>query len=519
MKAHLLYEAQDFDFAAGPPPGHEALVQDLELTTLLTAMSSGDEFLAEVSRKVLLASLDDPLAIRYRQEILADCLAQPGVIREMYAVAVGALQDKRGLWWGGYGGTYQSPSSNLSGAVSHLEGYVARLRQLRKIADDHARKFHSDGLSRLFATVQRALDDEYFEEISYHLKQLRFRGGVLISAELDRDNSGINFVLRAPGDTGRPWWKERLGIGPRSSYSFTIPPRDEAGGQILADLEGRGVNLVANAAAQSADHIGSYFTMLRAELGFYVSCLNLADQLAAIGVPTTVPEPAKPASLAFSCTDLRDTCLALQSGSPVVGNDVHADGKALIIITGANSGGKSTFLRSVGLAQLMMQCGLFVTAKSYQANAVHGIFTHFIREEDPGMTSGRLDDELKRMSAIAGHIGPHCLLLFNESFAGTNEREGSEIGHQVVRALLDTQIKVFFVTHRFDFAERFRRQRGSSTLFLRAERRPDGSRNYKLAVKDPLPTSFGEDLYYRLGRWLDEEEAAPPGRRDGSGQP
>ncbi len=510
MKAHLLYEARDFDFGAGLPPGHDALIQDLELTTLLRAMASGDEFLAEVSRKVLLTSLYDPQAIRYRQQVLADCLAQPEVIREMYAVAVGALQDKRELWWGGYGGSYQSPSSNLSGAVAHLGGYVARLRQLRKIADDHAGRFRSGGLSTLFATLQHELDDGYFEEISYHLKQLRFRAGVLVSAELDRDNSGISFVLRAPVDARRPWWKERLGIGPHSSYSFSIPPRDEAGSQILADLTGRGINLVANAAAQSADHIGSYFTMLRAELGFYVSCLNLADRLAAKGTPITVPEPAQPSSLTFSCTDLRDTSLELQSGGLVVGNDVHADGKSLVIITGANSGGKSTFLRSVGLAQLMMQCGLFVTAQSYQANAAHGIFTHFIREEDPGMTSGRLDDELRRMSAIVGQIRPHCLMLFNESFAGTNEREGSEIGHQVVRALLDAQVKVFFVTHRFDFAERFRRQRAPSTLFLRAERQPDGRRSYKLTVKDPLPTSFGEDLYYRLGGWLDEDRAVAP---------
>jgi DNA mismatch repair ATPase MutS len=508
MKVHLLYEAQDFDFEAALPPGHEALIDDLELAIPLGAMASGDKFLAEVSRKVLLTSLHDPQAIRYRQQVLADCLAQPGIIREMYAVAVGALQDKRELWWGGYGGNYQGPSSNLSGAVGHLEGYVARLRQLRKIADDHAGKLRSDGLRTLFTTLQHELDEEYFEEISYHLKQLRFRAGVLISAELDRDNSGINFVLRAPVDARRPWWKERLGIGTRSSYSFTLPPRDEAGAKILEDLTGRGINLVANAAAQSADHIGSYFTMLRAELAFYVSCLNLADRLAAKGVPTTVPEPAQPSTLAFSCTDLRDTCLELQTGSPVVGNDVAADGKSLVIITGANSGGKSTFLRSVGLAQLMMQCGLFVTAQAYQANVARGIFTHFIRQEDPGMVSGRLDDELRRISAIADQIGPHCLVLFNESFAGTNEREGSEIGHQVVRALLDAQVKVFFVTHRFDFAERFRRQHARSTLFLRAERQPDGSRNYKLAVKDPLPTSFGEDLYYRLGGWLDEDQAA-----------
>jgi DNA mismatch repair ATPase MutS len=251
--------------------------------------------------------------------------------------------------------------------------------------------------------------------------------------------------------------------------------------------------------------------MLRAELGVYVSCLNLAERLAAKGVPTSFPEPEPLAPVVFSGTDLRDASLELQSQGAVVGNDVQADGRPLVIITGANSGGKSTFLRSVGLAQLMMQCGLFVTARSYRANVTRGIFTHFIREEDASMTSGRLDEELQRMSVIADQIGPHCLMLFNESFAGTNEREGSEIGRQVVRALLDADIQVFFVTHRFDFAESFYRQHAGSTLFLRAERQPDGRRNYKLAVKDPLPTSFGEDLYYRLGAWLDEP-AFRPGR-------
>jgi len=91
--------------------------------------------------------------------------------------------------------------------------------------------------------------------------------------------------------------------------------------------------------AQSADHIGSYFTMLRAELAFYVGCLNLAGRLAAKRVPVAVPDPAPPSPPVFSCTDLRDACLELQSQGPVVGNDVQADGKSLVIITGANSGG------------------------------------------------------------------------------------------------------------------------------------------------------------------------------------
>ena len=495
MKAHLLYQDRDFDVAAELPPDHEDLIQDLELDTLLAAMALGDRFLFDISKKVLLASLVDPEDIRYRQRVLADCIAEPDVIREMYGIAVAALQDKRGMW----GFSYLQSHSILSGAVTQLEALTVRLRELRRVADDHAGKFRSEGLTTLFATLQRELDDDYFQTLDHHLKQLRFPGGEVISAQLGRDNGGIDFVLRSGG--AKRGWKERVGIAPRSSYSFTIPPQDHGGAQTLSDITGRGINEVANAAAQSADHVTSYFTMLRVELGFYVSCLNLRDQLLARGQPVTFPDPCPFRPLRMSCEDLRDSCLALRTDG-VVGNDVDADGKSLVIITGANSGGKSTFLRSAGLAQLMMQSGMFVAAGSFRASVSAGVFTHFIREEDPSMVSGRLDEELSRLSGIADHITPDALILFNESFAATNEREGSEIGRQVVRALLEAGVRVFFVTHQFDFADGFYRRQAGSALFLRAPRQPDGRRDFRLIVAEPLPTSFGKDIYDRIGGWM-----------------
>jgi DNA mismatch repair ATPase MutS len=509
MKAHLLSADQDFDFGAELPANSDDLSQDLELNILLEAMAAGDKFLFDVSARVLLASLADIETIRYRQDVLADCLAQPEVIRAMYDVAVGALTDKRGVW--GFLSS-QNPTSILSGAVNQLEVLIVRLRQLRQLADDHAGSFSSRGFTTLLRTLQTELDDEYFDVLSGHLKQLRFKGGELLSAQLHKDNSGINYVLRS--GSGRRSWKERVGLEPRSAYSFTIPPRDEAGAQAVQDMANRGVNLVANAAAQSADHVSSFFAMLRAELGFYVGCLNLRDRLASRSLPVTFPEPAPWAGAEFACTDLRDASLALRTGR-VVGNDVTADGKSLVIITGANSGGKSTFLRSVGLAQLMLQCGLFVTAGRLRASVGQQVFSHFIREEDPDMVSGRLDEELKRMSAIADQLSPRSLMLFNESFAATNEREGSEIGRQVVCALLEADIRVFFVTHQFDFADSFHRQQPETTLFLRAPRQPDGRRTFKLEQAEPLPTSYGQDIYYRIGGWLGEDEAVAASAQTG----
>ena len=183
----------------------------------------------------------------------------------------------------------------------------------------------------------------------------------------------------------------------------------------------------------------------------------------------------------------------------MIGNDANADDKSLVMITGANSGGKSTLLRSIGLAQLMMQCGMFVGARAFRANLGEGLFTHFIREEDATMTSGKLDEELARMNGIADRIAPRSIVLFNESFAATNEREGSEIGRQIVSALLEAGVKVLFVTHQFTLADAFYAQKSDTALFLRAERAVDGRPSFKLVEGEPLPTSFGEDIYQRIG--------------------
>jgi DNA mismatch repair ATPase MutS len=99
-----------------------------------------------------------------------------------------------------------------------------------------------------------------------------------------------------------------------------------------------------------------------------------------------------------------------------VGNDLNADSKQFVIITGANQGGKSTFLRSVGLSQLMMQCGMFVPAESFCSNVCYGLFTHYKQEKDATMKSGKFDEELSRMSDIVDNVTPNSILLFDESF-------------------------------------------------------------------------------------------------------
>ncbi len=502
MKAHLMHRDRDFDPERPLPANEAALTQDLELNTVLRAMAGGDEFLYNVAKRALLLGLqEDQATILYRQAVFKDCLKNRAVAEKIYTIAVEAIEAKRKQWLGIFG---SYPSGILSGAVHLLEMLTVKLAELKHVGEQHAHEFQSEGFTTFFSVLKAELADDYFATVKEHLRELRFDQGVLISAQLGKGNMATNYVLRDSRGK-KPGWIRRL-LTRRSAFTFRIPPRDEAGARALSELQDRGINLVANSVAQSADHVVSFFQALRTELGFYLGGLNLHSQLVAKGVPFCFPEPAPVGSRQQAFTGLRDAGLALCIEGTVVGNDLEADGKNIVMVTGANQGGKSTFLRSIGVAQHMMQCGLFVTAESFRAEMCCQVFTHYKREEDKTMTSGKFDEELSRMSGIVDLVRPGALVLFNESFAATNEREGSEIARQIVRALLENRVKVVYVTHLYQFAHKLWEERTDDALFLSAERQADGRRSFKLRPSRPSETSYGADLYHQIF-----QDAAEPG--------
>ena len=489
-----MYPDRDFDSERPLPWNAADLTQDLELERLFAAMSGGDKFLYEVARRAVFSSVSDVATIRYRQAILADCLAQPDALHQMYAIAVEAEEGKRGYYWLTSG---RYPSSTLMNAVGLLEFCLGILRKLRKTTDAHAEVFQSNGLRTLCATLRQELSDDYFEVVEAHLKRLKFKNGALVSARLGAGNKGVDYVLRQPNNPDRNWFERLFEVRPET-YSYQLHPRDEAGARALSALRDRGLNRVANAAAQAADHILSFLKLLRAELGFYVACLNVHGALAEKGEPLCFPDVENGDVRRHRFIGLYDVSLALAIPDRVVGNDADADGSEAVLVTGANRGGKSVFLRSIGLAQLMMQSGMFVGAQAFAANVCTGLYTHYKREEDASMKHGKFAEEISRMSEIAAHLQPDSLMLFNESFAATNDREGSEIARQIVAALLERRIKIFYVTHLYQFARSLWEAKSYDATFLRAERQPDGSRTYKLALGEPLETSYGEDLYNEI---------------------
>ena len=169
------------------PWNEEALRQDLGLDILFNAMALGDQFLLDVAKVAMLQSLTDIETIRYRQHAYMDCYKNAQIVREMYQIAIDAIEGERKNYWSFFA---RYPSGVLHRAVEVLQMFVGMLKRLRKMADRHTEQFHSEAFSRLLSMLRAELSDDYFAEIERHLARLRFRSGILVSAQLGKANKG-----------------------------------------------------------------------------------------------------------------------------------------------------------------------------------------------------------------------------------------------------------------------------------------------------------------------------------------
>lgn len=491
MKVRLLHPDRGALMTTESPPDAADMAHDLGLGDVVEYLAAGDGYVRDVAASTLLRPLRDLREIEWRQAVLRDLLRGPATVQELYEVATRAV---------GKGVTVRTwrlsedPASMVGHHVAVLQALLDPLRALRRFAEVHRGAFQSEGLTALVADITAALTDSWFDLVEDHLARLRFPGGIVMSARLGTAAVVADLVLCTPSAT-RKTWRDVLGTRRPDEHTWAVPAEDAVGSQALLDLENRALANLADVLAQATEGILGFFADLRWEAAFYLGCVTLHQRLRGVGLPCTVPSVRPVGAWELTARGLYDVGLAARAGGPVVGNDLDADGMSLVVITGANQGGKSTLLRALGLAQLMMQAGMVVAADEFRASLAPRVHTHFRREEDETLRSGKLDEELRRMSLIVDRASAADLVLLNESFASTNEREGARIARQIVEGLIDSGLRVVSVTHLYEFSHSLAAQARPDVLFLRAERLSDGGRSFRIVPGEPLPTSHGEDIW------------------------
>jgi len=139
-------------------------------------------------------------------------------------------------------------------------------------------------------------------------------------------------------------------------------------------------------------------------------------------------------------------------------NTIHTNGKNMILITGPNMSGKSTFMKSVGMAFVMAYLGIGVAAAEATLPVMDIIITCIDIKDDIEKGYSYFFSEVKRMRSIAEkiHTGKRVIVIGDELFKGTNVQDALDCTAMVLEGFLQHAHNFYFIaTHFTDIAARF----------------------------------------------------------------
>lgn len=517
IASYLLYPDRELPAGAGYPEKDE-MIKDLNLKVIFQAASrpvwkEGDSlknaekedfYIYESMKRIMLIPVTDRAALSYRQSVVCAALKHRELMRSLYQTAEKSAKflEQSGIRGKENRARTGAGSGELLGSFEMLCGFVGLLEEIKELLEAEELE-EGSGLYELKMRLRRAYPPDFEKALHEVLADMEFftQGGkssfaVGIGTGMKFERIMLRDIRSAASAPRGSVQKE--GIFRRIFQTGTVAMTEEAVLREAKQLEEGAFRFVLSWFMPFFAELSDFFGAFRVHTAFLLGCVQLAGRMESVGVTYAFPTVAKEGKECFCFAGLYELSMAILMRMQPVTNALDANGCRMLVITGANQGGKSTCLRSLGIAQIMLQCGMFVPAAQYEGALYRNIFTHFTRREDQSMNSGRLDEELRRMDAIVRQVTKDSLILLNESFATTTEKEGSVIAMELVSALYENGIAVGMVTHLLAFARELYQKREEPMVFLSAQRKEDGTRTYRMVRQAPENTSFGLDLYEEL---------------------
>ena len=191
------------------------------------------------------------------------------------------------------------------------------------------------------------------------------------------------------------------------------------------------------------------------EIQFYLSFLSFLAPLREHGFCFSYPEMSTERHLEIAeGYDLALAAKCMESGTDLVPNDCLLGGsERLMVLTGPNQGGKTTYARALGQILYLAALGFPVPARKARVFLCDAIFTHFSVEEDIGAQSGRLQEELLRVRIILERATERSLIILNELFSTTTTRDAHAMGKRILDHFAALDCFCLYVTHIHELAQ------------------------------------------------------------------
>ncbi len=486
-----------------PPTEEPGCFHDLNLDQLVERLASGDQLHLRAFWHTPLDAVD---VIHYRHEVMRD-LERDAVFQAIEAFGRGMeavradLKQVDDMYY-----KRQQQGWNLEAVKAYLRAVQSFVAELSQVT------LTSRGLKEMRAYIMDYVGSERFRTLSADTKG--------VSHELDAlvyhvDIKGTTVVVREPDEEidYREAVEEvfaRFRHAPSKDFRVKFSHSAAMNHVEVQILEG-----VARLYPQPFAMLDAYDQRYRGrfmdgtivrfdrEIQFYTTYHTLMSRIARMGLSFCYPEIAVDDKAVFAL-DAFDVMLADKlsfGGTPPVPNDFRLEGsERILVVSGPNQGGKTTFARMVGQLHYLAKLGLPVPGRKARLYLCDQILTHFEREEDPEALRGKLGDDLARLHAIMSQAGPSSLVVLNEIFASTALKDATYLGRKIIEQIMERDMLAVIVTFIEEWATLSR-----STVSLVSSVDPEDPtvRTFKIVRRPPDGRSYAMTLAEKYGLTYD----------------
>jgi DNA mismatch repair protein MutS len=472
----LCAAADDADRDAGDRPAHFG---DLNLDRVIAAVTAGrQEYRLEA---FFFAPLRTPDAVAYRHEVfrdLADELLRGAV--ETFAQSMRTVRRHERMvtelryvrqqqaWFIDGVGLYCAAVTRFARDLARLE---PRSRGFDAVRDHMVAYARSDRFTTLATETRRIR--AALAEVEYCLF---VRGG---SVRVSRYESEPDYGAAVEATFA----KFRQGTATADRGDVTeAPDMNHVEAQVLdqlARLFPQAFQDLTDFCTRNRSWLDETVARFDREVQFYLAYGEVVARLARAGLPFCYPEVGS--SKDVRATDTFDIALALSladENQPVVCNEFHLnEPERIIVVSGPNQGGKTTFARTFGQLHVLARLGCPVPGKMARLFLFDELHTHFERAEDITDLRGKLEDDLVRIHDILSRVTPRSIVILNEAFTSTALRDAVFLGRKVLERIARLDLLCVCVTFVDELASL-----GSSTVSMvsTVDPRDPAQRTYKV---------------------------------------
>lgn len=407
--------------------------------------------------------------------------------------------------------------------VSEINVYISMIQHLSELLTKY--EFSSDGLLKLRHAVIQIKDSRNFKELCINSlsiqNTLKTMNSMTIGVNLDQNlrpvEAGVVSLNETPFRSGniidRVLSADIRNDGYRCLTPLT-PVKNEFSSDMSRALEIAFNNAIEDLIKKSlkswkpliknyiSDHTSELLCTL-SDLSFYLAFIRYYSECKSKNLVTVLPE--------ISDTDqdifyerIYNVNLSRYSGHIVYNDNVFDKNGMIYILTGSNQGGKSIFLKALGINQALFQLGFYVHAKKAGLRISNNILTYFTKNNEDSIGYGHLGEECNTVSNLLRHASKDTLVLMDEPFSSTSVKDGIYIFKEVIAALADIGVYGVVITHIHEMYDEMKHMKNvdngkiDSLIALMANTE-NGIRSYVIVRDIPRGESYASDIAKKYG--------------------